>query len=72
MKGFTEAYFLEECVRFRQSLGDATWWAKTEEQQQNYMSGLSMVYLNIENEDGSRPNRANRFNDWGKTFSMTL
>lgn len=68
---FTEKYFLEEIVRLRQLFSDKTWWAKTEEQRDNCLKGLSLVYLNIENEDGSKVTSA-QIEKWANIFESTM
>lgn len=50
---FTEKYYLEELGRFRQHFGDKKWWALPEETRDACISGLAMVYLNINNENGT-------------------
>lgn len=55
MNKFTEAYFLEECTRFRAMLGERSFWNKGPEKCEAALRGLTHVYLNIFNDDGSSP-----------------
>lgn len=68
---FTEKEFFEEIHRFRQHLGDKTFWAKTPEQRQAMIDGLSFMYLNVMNDDGSFPSRE-KIDQWGNIFNQTL
>ena len=68
---FTEAYFLEEINRFREACGTKTFWDKTEEQQDAMVSGLTFVYLNVVNPDGSQPNHE-QIKKWGFIFQQAL
>ena len=54
---FTEQYFMEEIHRFRKMLGEKSFWARPEEEQDRLISGLSFCYLNVVNDDGSQPDR---------------
>jgi len=53
-QSFSESYFYEELNRFRQLLGDKTFWNKTEEQREACISGLTFVYLNTVPNDNSK------------------
>ena len=68
---FTEKYFLEEVIRLREMFGDKTWWVKPEAQREKCIDGLAIVYLNIENEDGSKvtPEQIER---WAAIFESTV
>lgn len=68
---FTEKYFHEEIVRFRQAMGDKTWWARPEEQRDAWISGLALVYLQIQNDDGSNP-KQEQIDKWAVTLDSTL
>jgi hypothetical protein len=67
---FTEKYFFEEVRRFREMFGDKTWWAKPEEMRDKCVDGLALVYLNIENEDGSRITDE-QIKRWASIFEAT-
>lgn len=68
---FTEKYFHEEIVRFRQAMGDKTWWARPEEQRDAWISGLALVYLQIQNDDGSNPSHE-QIAKWAMIFDATI
>jgi hypothetical protein len=68
---FTEKYFFEEIERFREACGSKEFWAKTEEQQDNYIKGLAFCYLGIVNEDGSQPNQE-QINHWAAVFNAAI
>jgi hypothetical protein len=68
---FTEKYFLEELGRFRENFGNKHWWALPEEKRDACISGLTMVYLSIENEDKS-PITCEQINKWAMWFSQAI
>ena len=68
---FTEKYFFEEIRRFRDAFGNKEWWKKSEEQRDAWISGLSLVYLNINNEDGTNPTKE-QINKWATIFQVTV
>jgi len=68
---FTEKYFLEEINRFRSECGLKTFWDKTEEQHEAMIKGLTFVYMNIVNEDGSQPS-PEQIDKWGFIFNQAL
>ena len=68
---FTEKYFFEEVVRLRQFMGQKSWWAKPEIERERCISGLSLVYLNIVNEDGSHPSHE-QIEKWAAIFESTI
>jgi hypothetical protein len=68
---FTEKEFQEEIHRFRQECGLKTFWAKTEEQRQAMISGLTFMYLNLVTDDGKLPGK-DKIDLWGQWFSDAL
>lgn len=67
---FTEAYFLEECSRLRQMMGEKTFWQKDEDHRDAALKGLFYVYCNIYNDDGTQgtPEQLQR---WANILEMT-
>lgn len=68
---FTEKEFFEEINRFREACGTKTFWARTEEQQHAMISGLTFLYLNLGNDDGSLPDKEQMVK-WGQIMSQAL
>lgn len=68
---FTEKYFHDEIVRLRQAWGTKDFWAMSDEKRQKMIDGLSFVYLNIVNEDGSTPT-SEQIEQWAGIFQSTL
>jgi len=66
-KVFTEKYFYEEVVRFREFMGNKLWWALPESKREACVSALAYVYLQIQNDDGSNPNR-DQIEKWATVF----
>lgn len=70
---FTEKYFLEEIHRFRELLGQKSFWeqANSEEVADRAIRGLSFVYLNLVNEDGTLPNQS-QIDKWANIFDAAI
>lgn len=68
---FTEKEFQAELLEFRKHCGDKTFWAKTEEQREAMIGGLSFMYLNLVQDDGKLPTRE-QIDLWGQWFSDAL
>ncbi len=68
---FTEKDFLEELSRFREACGSKDFWAKTEEKRDAMIGGLTFLYLNLGNDDGSLPDR-DQIDKWGNWFADAL
>lgn len=68
---FTEKEFCEEVCRLREQMGDKRFWARPKEQREAYVSGLSFMYLNIDNEDGSKPTQE-QLDKWAMIFDGTM
>jgi hypothetical protein len=66
---FTEKYFVEELSRFRQHLGDKNWWTLPEDTREACVSGLGLIYLNINNEDGT-PITTEQIEKWARWFTQ--
>lgn len=49
---FKETYFKEELMRFRQLMGDKSFWAKTQDQKDLAIKGLAFIYFNVEPDNG--------------------
>ncbi len=67
---FTEQYYFDEVLRFREGMGNKQWWEKTEEQRDAWIKGLALVYLNIENETGLR-STPEQIDKWATIFEAT-
>ena len=70
-QSFSETYFYEELTRFRQFLGNSTFWEKDEEIRENVIRGLEFVYLNTVPDDNSKVEQKH-IDKWKKDFHMTL
>lgn len=68
---FTEKEFQAELTEFRKQCGDQRFWAKTEDQREAMIGGLTFMYLNLVNDDGSLPGRE-KIDLWGGWFSDAL
>jgi hypothetical protein len=68
---FTEKYFREEICRLRTAWGNKDFWQKTDEQRERMLDGIRLVYLNIENEDGSKPT-TEQIENWAGLFEATM
>lgn len=52
---FTEKEFIAELAELRRSCGDKRFWARKPEEREAYISGLGFMYLNLFQDDGSKP-----------------
>lgn len=68
---FTEKELQNEIMEFRKQCGEKSFWARTEEQQQAMIDGLSFMYLNTVNDDGSLP-KQDKIDLWGGWFRDAL
>ena len=68
---FTEKYFMEELGRFRANFTNKTWMALPEEKRDAAIRGLSLVYLNVMNEDGTPPSYE-QIKKWGMWFDQAI
>jgi 3-deoxy-D-manno-octulosonic acid (KDO) 8-phosphate synthase len=68
---FTEKEFYTEICRFREHLGNSEWWQKPQEIRDACVRGLSFVYFNVVNDDGSLPNKS-QIDKWGAIFDATI
>lgn len=53
MKTTSIEYFNSEIMGFRELMGQKSFWKKTPEQRQIAIDGISYVYLNLANDDGT-------------------
>lgn len=67
---FTEKYFYEELGRFRQAMGNREWWMNPDNREA-CVKGITFVYLNLVNEDGSLPSNE-QITKWGSIFNATM
>ena len=68
---FTEKYFMEELGRFRANFTNKTWMALPEEKRDAAIKVLTIVYLNIGNDDGSTPTHE-QINKWALWFDQAI
>ena len=58
-------------MRFRQHMGQKDFWKRPEQERQVCINALTFVYLNLDNEDGSRPT-AQQLETWAAVFEAAL
>ena len=64
---FTEKYFYQEVCRFREFMGKKSWWVLPEEKREACIKALAYIYLQIQNDDGSNPDRE-QINKWAVVY----
>ncbi len=70
-KVFTEKYFYEEVVRFREFMGNKKWWLLPEEKREACINALAYVYLQIQNDDGSNPDHK-QIEKWASVYGLLI
>jgi hypothetical protein len=68
---FKESDFHTEIIRFRELMGSKEWWNKSLAQRDACIRGLSILYLNINNDNGSAPTQE-QMNEWAFLLDATL
>lgn len=69
--GYTEKYFCEEINRLRKKMGDRSFWEIEKDKRERYLDGLSLVYLNILNDDFSNPDQT-QIDKWASIYGATM
>lgn len=68
---FTETYFFQEVCRFREMMGTRSFWKLAEGQGEAALNGLGFVYLNVDNEDGSKPT-IEQIEKWARIYDSAI
>lgn len=68
---FTKKEFYTEICRFREMFGNKEWWNKPLEIREQCVRGLSHMYLNVVNDDGSFPSNE-QLKEYANVFQNTL
>lgn len=68
---FTEQYFFDELLRLRQAWGTKDFWNLPEDKRQKMLDGLGFLYLNIVNDDGSKPDKE-KIDEWATHYQATM
>ncbi len=68
---FTEQDFYTEINRFREHFGTKDWWALGEEKHDACIKGLALIYLNINNADGTPPTK-DQIERYANVFQNTV
>jgi hypothetical protein len=70
-QSFPESYFYAEVGRFRELLGQPSFWERDEEQRENIIHGLSFVYLNTVPDDNSKVTQEH-LDKWKGIYHSTM